>query len=856
VAAWVLAVAGPALLTLAALPLHSPLLLGGYLFSMLLVVIAVAVIGGSRPAIAAVVLAALTREVFFVPPLRKDSHLQPNALSLIGFVLAGAVVAILIGELTRLAGEQAALRRVATLVAGGALPAEVFTAVADELGRLIGAEATFVASFDPSGAAEAEGHITVLGSYGRVSREVPVGFRWKLQPETITSAALQTGLPARINGEELANGPFGPIVAKLGLRAAVGAPIVVGGRRWGLTVAATSREDFPGGTESRMAGFVELAATAIANAQAEQELRELADTQEALRRLATLVARGEKPEAMFAAATSEALRHFGGGGTARMIRYELDGTMTLLANEGSTGPHVRVGEPWKGYPPSGLSMTVLRTGRPARVNDYRDVPGGEPFVREGLRSAVAVPIHVNGRLWGAIAVGTGVGRIPPDAEARMTQFTDLVATAVANAQNRYSLEASRDELAGLLEEQAALRRIATLVARETHPDEIFLAVSEEVRRLLGADSAGIARFEPDGASAVPVGGVGDVPLNLPARTPVHLYDYSAPARVWRTGRCAQVDEEEWSGASDPMAERLRELGIRSMVASPITVEGRLWGVVNALSRQGPFPSDAPERMADFTELVATAIGNAESRAQLAASRTRIVAAADEARRRIERDLHDGAQQHLLALALRLRSTAAAPHEDVELRAAITDVATGLAGVLDELQEISRGIHPAILSTTGLPSALRALGRRSAIPADIEVRIDGRLPKAVEVGAYYAVSEMLTNAAKHSRASVVAVQVEASGGTLRIRVQDDGVGGADPQRGSGLVGLRDRIEALGGAFTLLSPAGGGTAANCELPVPVEYGPTAPGPGGHTPQHGFPMSPRQNDPGTGSPGAERG
>jgi signal transduction histidine kinase len=158
------------------------------------------------------------------------------------------------------------------------------------------------------------------------------------------------------------------------------------------------------------------------------------------------------------------------------------------------------------------------------------------------------------------------------------------------------------------------------------------------------------------------------------------------------------------------------------------------------------------------------------------------------------------------------------------------VATGLAGVLDELQEISRGIHPAILSTAGLPSALRALGRRSAIPADIEVRIDSRLPKAVEVGAYYAVAEMLTNAAKHSRASVVAVHVEVSGGTLRIRVQDDGVGGADPQRGSGLVGLRDRVEALGGAFSLLSPAGGGTTTCCELPVPVEDGRTVPGPAG--------------------------
>jgi signal transduction histidine kinase len=830
VAAWVLAGAGPALVTLGALPLHWLLLRGGYLFFMLLVAIAVAMIGGSRPAVACVVLAAVAREAFFGPPFRRGGDLRPNPLSLIGFSLAGAAVVILIGELTRLAGEQAALRRVATLVAGGARPAEVFTAVADELGRLIDGDASFVAGIDLADADQGEsaGHITVVGSYGRVDRDVPVGVRIRLAPETIAAVALRTGLSARVNGAGLANGPWGPVAGRLGLRAAVAVPITVGGCRWGVTLAATAREDFPAGTESRMADFVELAAIAIANAQAEQELRELGDTQAALRRLATLVARGEKPEAMFGAATGEALRHFGGG-TAWMIRYEPDGTATLLANEGSPGPRWRAGEPWEGHPPDGVTATVLRTGLPARVDDYRDIPGGQSNLQEGVRAAVAVPIHVNGKLWGAIAVSSGDRPIPPDAEVRLAQFTDLVATAVANAQNWYSLEAGRDELAGLLQEQAALRRIATLVARETHPDKIFLAVSEEVRGLLGADSAGIARFEPDGASAVPLGGVGDVPLNLPARTAVHLHDYTAPARVWQTGRCAQVDEDQWSGASDPMAQRLRELGIRSMVASPITVEGRLWGVVNALSRQGPFPSDTPERMADFTELVATAVGNAESRAQLAASRTRIVAAADEARRRIERDLHDGAQQHLLALALRLRSVAAAPHEGVDLRAEITEVATALTGVLDELQEISRGIHPAILSSAGLASALRALGRRSAIPVEIAVRIAGRLPEALEVGAYYAVSEMLTNAAKHARASVVEVDAETSGGTLRIRVRDDGVGGADPQRGSGLVGLKDRIEALGGAFSLLSPAGGGTTAYFELPVTVEDGRPAPGRG---------------------------
>jgi signal transduction histidine kinase len=395
---------------------------------------------------------------------------------------------------------------------------------------------------------------------------------------------------------------------------------------------------------------MELAGTAIANAQAQQVLHELADTQAALRRLAMLVARGEPPEVVFAAATREALRHFGGG-TARMIRYELDGTVTLLANEGTTGPHVRVGERWEGYPPTGLTATVRRTGRAARVDDYRDIAGGEPFLREGVRSAVAMPIHVNGRLWGAIAVGSGQGPLPPDVEQRMTEFTDLVATAVANAQNR---------------------------------------------------------------------------------------------------------------------------------------------------------------------------------AELITSRARIVAASDEARRRIERDLHDGAQQGLLALALRLRF-AAAPHESDELGSEISDVAEGLVDVIDELREICRGIHPAILSRAGLPPALRALARRSAVPVDMDLRIDGRLPEPVEVGAYYVVSEMLTNAAKHARASVVEVDAEASDGTLRVCVRDDGVGGADLLQGSGLVGLKDRTEALGGKLSIHSPAGGGTTVCCELPVPAGAGPLDAGSG---------------------------
>ncbi|MDT4942889.1 MAG: hypothetical protein QOJ34_2978 [Pseudonocardiales bacterium] len=723
--------------------------------------------------------------------------------------------------LQELAAEQAALRRVATLVAGGAEPAEVFTAVADELGHLIGAEASFVSRVDrvSEGGDELDGFLTVVGSYGRVSDRVPVGFRLRLLPDMVQAVALRSGRPARVSGEQLANGPHAAWVATLGMRAGIATPIVVGGRSWGVTVAATSQPDFPPGTESRMADFVELTATAIANANAEQELHELAETQAALRRLATLVAQGQPPEAVFAAATSEALRHFGGG-TARMIRYELDGTATLLANEGTTGPHVRVGERWEGYPPTGLTATVMRTGKAARVDDYRQVPGGEPYVREGLRSAVAVPIHVNGRLWGAIALGTGERPLPLDVEQRMAQFTDLVATAVANAQNWASLEASRDELAELLEEQAALRRVATLVAREGRPAEIFSAVADEVARLLDAESAGIARFEPGGASVVVVGGVGQDSEKRPAGIRLELVDYLPPAIVWRTGRAARVDEDAWAGRSDPVAGALRELGIRSMVASPITVEGHLWGVVIAMTRRGPFPSDTPHRMADFTELVATALGNAESRAEVAASRARTVAAADATRRRIERDLHDGTQQRLVSLGLELRmAQSLVSAEQAELREELGRVANELNSAVEDLREIARGIHPAILSEGGLGPALRTLARRAAIAVELDVGTIGRLPEPIEVAAYYVVSEALTNATRHALASVVGVVLEQRDECLHVSIRDDGVGGVDPARGSGLIGLRDRAEALGGSLEVSSSTGGGTMIVVELPLEV-------------------------------------
>jgi signal transduction histidine kinase len=255
-----------------------------------------------------------------------------------------------------------------------------------------------------------------------------------------------------------------------------------------------------------------------------------------------------------------------------------------------------------------------------------------------------------------------------------------------------------------------------------------------------------------------------------------------------------------------------------MVASPIVVEGRLWGAVSASTTQRLFPAGAADRMADFTELVATAVGNAESRAEVAASRARIVAAADETRRRIERDLHDGTQQRLVSLGLELRlAQGMVPAELPELQGELDHVADELNTVVEDLREIARGIHPAILSEGGLGPALRTLARRAAIAVELEVTALARLPEPIEVAAYYVVSEALTNATRHADASAVWVAVEERGGSLRLSVRDDGAGGADPARGSGLTGLRDRAEALGGSLEVSSPPGAGTLLAVQLPL---------------------------------------
>jgi PAS domain S-box-containing protein len=365
------------------------------------------------------------------------------------------------------------------------------------------------------------------------------------------------------------------------------------------------------------------------------------------------------------------------------------------------------------------------------------------------------------------------------------------------------------------EQQAALRRVAMLVAQGVPPGEVFDAVVAEMRLLLGAENTRLMRYEEDGIAAV-VATSHEPGLEIPVGTRQRAEDGGVVGEVYRTGRPARLDSIE--GLSGPIAELLRRLGVRSAAGAPVIVEGRLWGVMVAAWRRYRPVSGTEDRIAQFTELVATAISNAQARTDLAASRARIVAASDETRRRIERDLHDGTQQRLVTLGLELRTAQQAVRPDqADLEAELARVADGIADVLEELREISRGIHPAILSEGGLRPALKALARRSAVPVKLELGVSGRLPTRVEVAAYFVVSEALANAAKHAQAAVVHVSAQVRSGTLEIRVRDDGRGGADPSQGTGLVGLTDRVEALGGIIDVSSPAGRGTRITVALPA---------------------------------------
>jgi signal transduction histidine kinase len=371
------------------------------------------------------------------------------------------------------------------------------------------------------------------------------------------------------------------------------------------------------------------------------------------------------------------------------------------------------------------------------------------------------------------------------------------------------------QLEALLAEQAALRRVATLVAADPDPARLFQAVCEEAGRVLGVESTNIARFEDDGTqTAVGAWAAAGAP-GFPPGTKAALDGETVTGKLHRTGRPQRVDD--YSDVRGELVKKLREVGIQSAVGAPVKVAGRIWGgIVASRGRPHAFPEGAEIRLANFAELVTAALANVDAREQLAASRARIVEAGDEERRRLGRDLHDGAQQELvgavMSLKLAQRRWAQAPDEARELvEEALEHMELGIR----DLRELAAGIHPSVLTDRGLGAALQGLATRSPVPVQILQVPPGRLPDPVETSAYFVVAEALTNAAKHARCSNVQVGVHVENGSATVEVHDDGVGGANPWSGSGLRGLADRVSALGGRLEIESPAGDGTTVRAQI-----------------------------------------
>jgi signal transduction histidine kinase len=402
---------------------------------------------------------------------------------------------------------------------------------------------------------------------------------------------------------------------------------------------------------------------------------------------------------------------------------------------------------------------------------------------------------------------------------RLDAFTELMATAIANSD-------ARTEIERLGEEQAALQRVATLVARGAATEEVFAAVAREVSGVMHLPVAAVQRYEDDGETTTVMAAWSDRPHPFPPGTRSPYHPSGLGGRVRQTGRAGRV--VDYSRRRGAFAVKARELGLYSVAGAPIIVDGDVWGLVTVASTDGPLPDQTEDRLAEFTELLGTAIANTQSRTELSASRARIVAAADETRRRLERDLHDGIQQRLVSLALKARTIETmTPRPAKEIRGELSLLADGLGTAMDELREVSHGIHPAILSEAGLGPALEALARRSAVPVELDLSLGPRLGEHVEAAGYYIASEAITNVAKHARASVIDMRVDGCAGALVLSISDDGVGGADPSRGSGIIGLKDRVEALGGTISVLSPPGRGTALHVRLPAGPVVVPAPPG-----------------------------
>jgi signal transduction histidine kinase len=673
--------------------------------------------------------------------------------------------------------------------------------VAKDVAQVLKLPLVEMSRFEPDGTA------TVIGAWSERPHPFTAGTRWPLDGATISATVLQTGRPARIDDFAHVPGTIAEAVRDSRIRSGAGAPIIVDGRVWGvIATGTTDPQQLPANTEERLADFTELVATAVSNTQARDDLHRLADGQAALRRVATLVARGASPVEVFAAVAGETAELLELP-LVEMCRYDADEMATVI---GAAGEHpFQVGTTW---PLDGDSLggLVWRTGRPARIDDYARVAGtiADAARNAGVHAGVGAPIVVDGRLWGVVSAGGG-DRVPlaHDAETRLSAFTELVAMAISNIQ-------ARQDLHRLADEQAALRRVATLLAQGAESRLVFDAVCKETGRLLDATTVNLAHFSADGFN-VTIAGWSLRNVHVPTGTRLPLDGDSINALVRETAAPGRFDSYE--NASGDLVAMLRRLGIRSEVGAPVVVEGGVWGALIAGTDEAqPLAPGTELRLASFAELIATAVSNATMRSEVLASRARIVEAADEQRRRVVRDLHDGAQQRLVHTIMTLQLAQTRRGLEPGVAGLIDESLQSARSGIEELRELARGLHPAILTDRGLGAAVESLADRAPLPVEIDIP-HGRYPPSVESAAYFVVAEALTNVTEYAEANLARVGAVEADGRLCLTIEDDGIGGAQASPGSGLAGLRDRVAALDGALTVDSPVGGGTRVRAEIPL---------------------------------------
>jgi PAS domain S-box-containing protein len=538
----------------------------------------------------------------------------------------------------------------------------------------------------------------------------------------------------------------------------------------------------------------------------------------ALQRVAALVAQGTRPDEVFAAVTAE-LRRLLSVAACMLARYEADGSTTILSDAVDMGAGLEPGTVlcWQ---PGTPGATIRESALPVANSDVAILPSPlrERVERLGVTESVKVPVIVDGQMWGFLSVSWR-DAAPPEVESRIARFTELVTMAINNADGRVRLRASHERLAAYADEEAALRRVATAVAAGASTTAVFDTVTVELRTLLDIESAVLQRFEDDGTATVVAirDPQGLIAADGTIGSRVSTENGNLASRVRRSGRAellGSYDDESSLAIPD-----LGGAGMMGAVGVPVKVAGRHWGMA-AVAWRRPVTLDLESRLAEFSELVSIAIDNADSRERLAASRLRVIAAADQARQRIERDLHDGVQQRLVTLALDLRELSEHEHEIAP--GDLQRIGKGLQVAMEELREIASGIHPLVLRQHGLERALRGLIRRAKISIRMKTRLCGRLPESVESASYYIISELVTNITKHAGVAAADLIIEAREDELFIGMRDDGVGGADSAKGTGLTGLRDRVEALGGTMEVDSPLGSGTSVRVRIPVGARRG----------------------------------